>query len=164
MFRKKQKALSFLLETLTPLYSIEFQEKKHTLFMPKESNSSLLPIVFFKKLHKKQVLQKRESVIWIVIDSFLHKRRFTNVPLLYFLVKEKPKNSFALYDRKYLLTQNGRYPLPPLKVALPLFAEDLSYIKNPKHRRSLLQRQNSPKKPLQLTKNLYSFLKEKLDK
>ncbi len=164
MFKKEQKALSFLLETLSTHYFIQDQGKTHTFFMPKESNSSLLPIVFFKKLHKSQVFKKKESVIWIILDSFLHRKRFTNTPLLYFLGKEKPKNSFALYDRKQLLTQNGRYPLPLLKVPLPPFSEDLSYIRNQKHKRSLLQRQNSPKKTLQLTKKLYSFLKEKLDK
>ncbi len=160
MFYKPKKSIFFLKTTLEKNYFLKKEEKNLIFFLPKEPNSTLLPIYFFwglKKHNSKQIA----NALWIVPDSILHQKFFINTPNFYFLAKNKSK--FAIYNRKKLLTRNGDYFLPPIEIEPPFSIDSLPYIRSSKHKDSILKRKNGAKNPLSIAKYVYRKLKQLLD-
>ena len=193
MFLNKIKLLNFLKLNL-PAYSFISESKGLWQHSALFQNNDRKTVFFISGLYKNASLQELlelskswGTTIWITPDSFFYRKSFLTLQPLYFIKKEK--NSFTLYDRRFLKLKKNLYPLPPKKITLEYFIkspslkekEDLflfpkrtsslyckgdstDHLNNSNHLKSLENRLNKKTSPSKLNDKIYLLLKSFLDK
>lgn len=144
-------------------------------------------IGFFSRLPSKKDLNKTpQESVWITSDSRVFKKNRPSLQTLYLLKKEK--DTFVIYDRRWLKLTKGLYLLPPVDLTLtflpkssflaqkekelffpirssPFYCEGdtTSRLKNPSYLKRLQAKQISMPPPLKIWQKIFLLLRKKLE-
>ncbi len=157
------------------------QIRRNIFFFPSKK------IVFFSGFPSKTLLRKSpQDTLWITSNIWFFKKNISFPETLYLLKKEK--DTFTLYDRRYLKIPKGLYLLPPVALSLlflpktpflkqkeeelffPIRASSFycsgdttSRLKNVSYLQRLESKHKEKKPPVKIWEKLFLRLKQKLD-
>lgn len=179
MILKNKKAIHFLKSIL--LEDNPMQIRRNIFFFSSKK------IGFFSGLPSKALLKKSpQDTLWITSNIWFFRKNISSLETLYLLKKEK--DTFTLYDRRYLKLPKGLYLLPPVALTLTFLpktsflkqkeeeilfpvrassfyceGDTTSRLKTASYLQRLESKRREKKLPVKIWEKLFLRLKQKLD-